>query len=242
MPVANFLLQTWFLWLGFYNFYLGMVLMAFPLGFDFRHAGALGLRRAAALAAGLVVLFFTHIIPAAIAVTTVVTVALWINVAVPVATGSRTWPRFRELGILLASALLYLRSGAPASFTPQIAWAWNEFPMHVFQTGAGKSGGQMLLSSFFLFYIAAGFLLMRKREWTSVRGGLAVAALLTFLAYLLTPDAGFSGFLVKIRFSWGVFLLGGLLSSNMHLIATSPNRLFSLWDRPPGRSNAPEAC
>jgi hypothetical protein len=138
MPVANFLLQTWFLWLGFYNFYLGMVLMAFPLGFDFRHAGALGLRRAAALAAGLVVLFFTHIIPAVIAVMTVVTVALWINVAVPVATGSRTWPRFRELGILLASALLYLRSGAPASFTPQIAWAWNEFPMHVFQTGAGK--------------------------------------------------------------------------------------------------------
>jgi hypothetical protein len=39
-PVANFLLQTWFLWLDFYNFYLGMALMAFPLGFYFRHAGA----------------------------------------------------------------------------------------------------------------------------------------------------------------------------------------------------------
>jgi hypothetical protein len=60
-PVANFLMQTWFLWLGFYNFYLGMALMAFPIGFYFRHAGGLGLRRAAALAAGLVVLFFTHI-------------------------------------------------------------------------------------------------------------------------------------------------------------------------------------
>jgi hypothetical protein len=226
-PVANFLVQTWFLWLGFYNFYLGMALMAFPIGFYFRHAGRLSLRRAAALSAGLVVLFFTHIIPAAIAIMTVVTVAFWItvvafwiNVAVP--TPTRIWPRLRELGVLLASVLpaviligLYLSSGAPAHFTPQIAWAWNEFPMHVFQTGNGRSGGQALLSSFFLYYIAAGILLMRKREWASVRGGLAVATVLTFLAYLLAPDAGFSGSLVKIRLSWGVFLLGGLLACSV---------------------------
>jgi hypothetical protein len=228
-PVANFLLQTWFLWLGFYNFYLGMVLMAFPIGFYFRYAGGLGLRRAAALAAGLVVLFFTHIIPAAIAVMTVVTTAFWIDVAVPIATTERTGRRFlpprpclRELGVLLASTLpaliliwLYLSSGAPTQFHPQIAWAWSEFPMHVFQTGAGRSGAQTLLSSFFLFYIAAGILLMRKREWASVRGGLAVATLLTFLAYLLAPDAGFGGSLVKIRFSWAVFLLGGLLACSV---------------------------
>jgi hypothetical protein len=228
-PVANFLVQTWFLWLGFYNFYLGMALMAFAIGFYFRHAGGLGLRRAAALAAALVVLFFTHIIPAAIAVVTVVTTAFWINVAVPVATAERTgrrflppWPRLRELGISLASVApaliligLYLSSGAPTHINPQIAWAWNEFPMHVFQTGAGRSGAQTLLSSFFLFYIAAGILLMRKREWASVRGGLAVATLLTFLAYLLAPDAGFGGSLVKIRFSWAVFLLGGLLACSV---------------------------
>jgi len=203
--------------------------MAFPIGFYFRHAGALGLRRAAALAAGLVLLFFTRIIPAAIAVMTLVTVALWINVAVPIATAPRTgrrflppWPRLRELGAVLASALpvliligLYLSSGGPTHYTPQIAWAWNEFPMHVFQTGNGKSGGQMLLSSFFLFYIAAGILLLRKREWTSARGGLAIATLLTFLAYLLAPDSGFSGSLVKIRLSWGVFLLGGLLACSV---------------------------
>src|ERR1700680_4927287 len=29
--VANFLFQTWFLWLGFYNFYLGMALMPLPI-------------------------------------------------------------------------------------------------------------------------------------------------------------------------------------------------------------------
>jgi hypothetical protein len=234
-PVANFLVQTWFLWLGFYNFYLGMVLMAFPIGFYFRHAGGIGWRRATALAAGLVLLFFTHIIPALIAVMTVVTVALWINVvafwidaSVPIAAAARTRrflpprPHLRELGVLLASALpasiligLYLRSGGPAHFTPQIAWAWNEFPMHVFQTGAGRSGGQTILMPFFMYYIAAGILLMRKREWSSVRGGLAVATLLTFLAYLLAPDAGFGGSYVKIRFSWGVFLLGGLLACSV---------------------------
>jgi hypothetical protein len=160
---------------------------------------------------------------------TVVTAAFWINVLVPIASAERTgrrflppWPRLRELGVLLASALpaliligLYLSSGAPTHFNPQIAWAWNEFPMHVFQTGAGKSGAQTILSSFFLFYIAAGILLMRKREWASVRGGLAVATLLTFLAYLLAPDIGFGGSLVKIRFSWAGFLLGGLLACSV---------------------------
>ena len=228
-PVANFLLQTWFLWLGFYNFYLGMALMAFPIGFYIRHAGALGWRRATALAAGLALLFFTHIIPAAVAIMTVVTVAFWINIAVPIATAPRTgrrflppWPRLQELGVLLASVLpaviliaLYLESGGPTHYDPQIAWAWNEFPMHVFQTGVGRSGAQTLLSSFFLYYIAAGILVMRKREWASVRGGLAIATLLTFLAYLLAPDAGFSGSLVKIRLSWAVFLLGGLLACSV---------------------------
>jgi len=160
---------------------------------------------------------------------TVVTMAFWINVAVPIATAPRTgyrflppWPRLRELAVLLASALpaviligLYLRSGAPTHYDPQIAWAWNEFPMHVFQTGAGKSGGQMILSSFFLYYIAAGILLMRTHEWASVRGGLAIATLLTFLGYLLAPDAGFSGSLIKIRLAWAVFLLGGLLACSV---------------------------
>jgi hypothetical protein len=228
-PVANFLLQTWFLWLGFYNFYLGMALMAFPIGLYIRHAAGLGWRRAATLAAGLVLLFFTHIIPAAIAIVAIVTVAFWINIAVPIATAPRTgrwflptWPRLRELGVLLASTLpaliligLYLEAGGPVHYDPQIAWAWNEFPMHVFQTGAERSGAQTLLSSFFMYYIAAGILVMRTREWASVRGGLAVATLLTFLAYLLSPDAGFSGSLVKIRLAWAVFLLGGLLACSV---------------------------
>jgi hypothetical protein len=228
-PVANFLLQTWFLWLGFYNFYLGMALLAFPIGFYARHAGAFTLRRAAALATGLVFLFFTHLIPSAIAIMTVLTLAFWVNIAVPIATASPTgrrflppWPRLREFGILFASTLpalilmgLYLRSSGAASFTPDIAWAWNEFPMHLFQTGVERSGAQTLLSSFFMFYIAAGVLVMRKREWASPRGGLALATLLTFVAYLLAPDAGFSGSLVKIRLAWGVFLLGGLLACSV---------------------------
>ncbi len=65
--------------------------------------------------------------------------------------------------------------------------------MHVFLTGGGRSGMQTLLSSFFLFYIAAGILVMKKHEWASVRGGLAIATLFTFVVYLLAPDAGFGG-------------------------------------------------
>src|SRR3981081_436031 len=36
-PVTNFLLNTWFLWIGFYNFYLGMALCAFLVGYAVRH-------------------------------------------------------------------------------------------------------------------------------------------------------------------------------------------------------------
>src|SRR5215472_6547435 len=46
-PLANFLLQTWFLWLGFYNFYLGMALAPFAIGYYAKHARQINPRRAA---------------------------------------------------------------------------------------------------------------------------------------------------------------------------------------------------
>src|SRR4051794_40905955 len=61
-PLTNFLINTWFLWIGFYNFYLGMALCAFLVGFAIRHP-----RRSVPLALGLVALFFTHVLSLALA-------------------------------------------------------------------------------------------------------------------------------------------------------------------------------
>ena len=55
---------------------------------------------------------------------------------------------------------------------------------------------------------------MRRSEWQAAKGGLGVAAVALFFAYLLVPDSGLGGNAVKVRFAWIVFLLGGLLVSS----------------------------
>lgn len=44
----------------------------------------------------------------------------------------------------------------------------------------------------------------------SARGAVAAVTLLMFALYLLIPDLGFGGSVVKMRFAWAVFLFGGL--------------------------------
>src|SRR5260370_2393407 len=71
-PLTNFLLQTWFLWLGFYNFYLAMVLSPFLIGFYIRHASKLTTRRASLMAARFIALFLPHLIPTTLPIVTLI--------------------------------------------------------------------------------------------------------------------------------------------------------------------------
>jgi hypothetical protein len=212
-PVANFLIQTWFLSVGFYNFYLAMALLLFVIGYYARHAEQLNRRHTIALAAGLLAVFFTHVIAAALAVTTLLVMSVWIAFFTP---------RFRRFGMLIAAiapvvilTALYVHGSArnpaakPTVYAPQILKSWNQFPMQVF------GNGNLSLTALVLFYIVAGALLMRGREWRTAQGGLAIAAFVTFLAYLLLPDAAFGGEAIKIRMSWAVFLLGGLMACSV---------------------------
>ncbi len=43
------------------------------------------------------------------------------------------------------------------------------------------------------------------------RSPVAACAVVAFLLYLFVPDVGFGGSVVKLRFAWAVFLLGGLV-------------------------------
>jgi hypothetical protein len=56
-PLSNALLETWFLWMGFYNFFLGMTLLPLGIGFYARRGGKLTMRAAATLSFGLAMLF-----------------------------------------------------------------------------------------------------------------------------------------------------------------------------------------
>ncbi len=210
-PLNNFLLQSWFLWVGFYNFYLGMALSLFVIGYYLRDERRLNRRRAAVLSAGLIILFFTHLIPAAIAALVVFILGMW----------SR--PRVRQLTLLAATllpVLLLLANYAASTHEPvqlpsDLMQSLRVFPKHVFATAAGPFGTQSYLWPAVLLYIAVTVFGMRRTEWRSARGALVVAALFCFLLYLIVPQSGFGGSEAKLRFAWAAFLLGGLLPGSI---------------------------
>jgi hypothetical protein len=104
-PLANFLLQTWFLWVGFYNFYLSMLLALVVAGYYARTAGMLTIRRGVLLAAGLIGVFFTQLLGAGVAIITISMVSFWLHLIVPVAFRPRGEVRWRQLGYALLTML-----------------------------------------------------------------------------------------------------------------------------------------
>jgi hypothetical protein len=216
-PVNNFLLFSWFLWIGFYNFYLGMAIFPFVLGYHIRHASELSWRRTLLLATGLVVLFFTHVLALALALLSMGLVAVWKSIVIPRPVTLR--PLIATTAAFVPALLLlffFIRaSGQSADYDPSIAWAWNSFPMHAFASSRGRSGEQSLLMPAMLLFMAVGLLAMRRREWASERAAIFVAAGVTFLLYLLMPNTGFGGDEIKIRFAWAVFIFGCVAASTV---------------------------
>ncbi len=210
-PVTNFLLNTWFLWIGFYNFYLGMALCALLVGFAIRHIRAMTRLRMIALAVGLVVLFFTHVLSLSLALMAIGLVAVW----------GRSWPPVYRIATAMAPAVVLLAvflaaSSQNTAFQPRIEAALESFPMHVFASARGRLGEEILLYPAMLFYVVVGMAVMRHREWTTARGALAVAALSSFLLYLIIPNEGFGGDEIKIRFAWGVFVFGAVVAASAY--------------------------
>ena len=201
-PMANFVLQTWFLWLGFYSFYLGMALAPFAIGYYARHAGCFTRRRTAVLTALLLLILLTNPIAASVALLAVLCMAGWSALI--------QRPHIPAKEIAWTAGFVLAACALAAGLAPRAEAAWRQFPMHVFVTAEGPDGSQQLLRRIVLAYIVAAALLLRKREWRSLRGGIFAAAVGAFLLYLFVPDAGFGAALVKIRYSWGVFLLGAL--------------------------------
>ncbi len=217
-PLANFLLQTWFLWLGFYNFYLAMILCPLVIGYYVRHASALTTKKAVVLACGMTALFLTHLIPAVIAGLAIFVIALRLNVRPPFGIAAR---KLLPIALAFIPAVIlfawFARGGREhTEFKSDFVSALENFPMHVFATSSGRAGNQHLLYPAVLCLIAIAVLAMRRMEWRTARGGLATSTVLVFVVYLFAPDAGLGGKEAKIRFVWGVFILGGLL------VAASP--------------------
>lgn len=236
-PVANFLYQTWFLWIGFFDFYLGIALLPLAIAVYVHKEGWLDLRRAGLLALTLLAIYLTHVIAAVVALITVLSLGFWVHIAVPVLSGEAPpRSRIRQFGWLLLAAapviLLMLEFVAGADtrlkFNPEIAVAWQTFPQHIFAT-ARNWQLQPLLWKALLVYAGLAVVLLKKREWLSPKGGLVLASLLVFTVYLLVPDKGLGGSEAKIRFSWAFFILAGLVAcsaSRLRLLRVPVALLF----------------
>jgi len=217
-PLANFILQNWLLWTGFYNFYLGTMLGLLVVGYYVRHANGLSIRRVAGLSIGLVAVFFTHLMAAALAAFAMVVIAVWIFVVTP--TSARLYSSVRQTGMVLAMLFpitvlfAFFARSSPVSIWAALSMldALTQFPLRLFVTAAGPFGEETYLWPVVLCYIAAAIALMRRAEWNTTTGGLALATVASFLIYLAVPDAGFGGGQAKLRFVWAIFIFGGMVA------------------------------
>src|SRR5260370_25100814 len=80
--------------------------------------------------------------------------------------------------------------------------------MHVFTTADWFSGNQSHLWPAVLSYIVFAITGMRRPEWRTARGGLALAILATFVIYLFVPETGFGGGTSESPYFRGGFLSG----------------------------------
>lgn len=212
-PLGNALFTNYFLFKGYYNFYLGMAVMLMLIGYYLRHRHEFTIRRTAVLSVGLVVLFFVHLIPTALALLVIGVLVVWEQTfdlpAFNWTTLLRIAAAFTPAVLLL---LLFANQQHKAGYRAERWDALFSFPRWTWVVTTGRIGRLELLYPVILFYILAAIPLMRRREWRSAIGGLLPATVAIFCLYVLVPDAGYGGDEAKVRFAWGVFLIGALLT------------------------------
>ena len=208
---ANWLMQSWFLWAGFYNFYLGMMLVPLVIGIYLRHR-----ERLVILSGSLVLLFFTHLVPAALALLTLGILGIWMR---------RGW----KLALALAPAAILIGAyifnfKGDTQYSPDILSAFKTFPQKVFVFSLGWVGEQRSVWVAVVLIMLLAVFLMSRQEWKSPLGALALTTLACFMLYLLAPDVGFGGSVVKMRFAFAVFLFGSLLICSVERL-----RVWTPW-------------
>jgi hypothetical protein len=213
-PLANALLMTFFLTRGYYNFELGMMLGLLILGYAVRHLEEVTPARASILCLGWVILFFTHLLPA------VLSLMAFFAMAACVLPRKRDWA---SLGLLVVSTMptialtiWYAKDLRGAGAPSHVLAALSGFPSYLFWVSSGYAGHQAYLFPGLLVLLIARLAYMTRGDWATARGGLAIAAVTTFFAYLFVPDAGFGGGgEIKVRVAWAAILFAGVLAASV---------------------------
>jgi hypothetical protein len=186
------------------------------IGYFIRRTGRMTAAGALVLSAGLAGVFLIHLMGAAVAMLGLAVLAFWRWMVEP----ERAEPRQVALvaAAMIPTVVLALvfaaASGKPIEFVLSPVKALATFPLDMFNTGSGPIGRQTFLWPVVLAAIVFVIARMRRAEWKTVRGGVAMAALASFIVYLIVPDEGFGGGQAKVRFAWAAFLFGALLVSS----------------------------
>lgn len=231
-PIVNLLVNSWFLWIGFYNFHLGMSGCAMLLAYTIECDGRFTLRQAAGVGTALLALSFVHLHPASLAFAGIGISVIWLRVVIPgLQLGCRATLRdVREslvsagfalapTGILLAE-FLFKGSGRD-DVDSQVYWALTSFPFHVFASGSDRLAVAQDMTCGLRFLLPVALLSLTRRDWLSARGAIVILAAVSFVLYLIVPNAAFGADEIKIRYAWAVFIFG--LSATL-----SSERLASL--------------
>ena len=188
-PTNNFLLCSWFLWIGFYNFYLGMALFPFVAGYYIRHANAMNRKKLLAIMRGLLILFFTHVMGFALALMSIGLVGLWACCCAAQHQGCSSASGVAGVRFSFLRQSCYLCSCAVPGRPPNTIRRSHGLGtasrcMHSPFRKAGPGNRRSWLGAMF-FYMIIGLLAMRRSEWASPKACLFIAGIISFSSICL---------------------------------------------------------
>ena len=218
-PVLNCLVWPKYLFFGFFNFYIGVAGMVFAFAFFLRHGTEQGWRMYLRLGGLLLLLYFTHLVPALLAAGAILSAGAWMSMFPPGSArpASRSLRRLRPLLVLLlpvfALTAWFVHSspkgiGAFALSPSGIADQLLRFPFEAFALAQRPFLDQKLPLAILLLLIALGFhSFIRKRDVSTA--GLFLCLSVGFvLLSLVVPDAGLGGAWLKQRLGWLSVIFG----------------------------------
>jgi hypothetical protein len=232
-PVLNALLNVWFLWTGFYSFYLGMAVSLFCVGYYIRHLRHMATRHYVWLGTAMMILYFTH--PMAQVLTGVVlsVVCIW-DVLYPADESTQAGQLSCRLRSTLRSYVLLLVSMVPSAIFLLIfmrqeklvqapsAFSWKElglrlsfFPVDLFRVERSElflSVSDVLCAGI-LFAIFASVVLWKRADWRGTQGGLFAAVVIMFGIYLFTPERSGDAGYIKERIAWAILIFSIVTAS-----------------------------
>ena len=211
-PFTNFLILPWFLWIGFYNFVLGIGICLLLLAYFQQVAPRMTWRDARVLWLLSAALFLVHVMPFFLAIIGWAVILL-VQFVLARRGGTAGFPaRVALLSLLpiLILFALYLHNAGSSELISVAGFddLLRRFPMHAFASSFTPVGEGFYVYSVLGALIILSIAASRRRDLFSSSVAAVLLTAISLSLYFLVPNTAFNGDEVKIRFAWVSFLFG----------------------------------